>query len=120
MRLTPRENPDINKWWMCDDGRLNYKYVEADDRIGVPMVRKDGALVETSWDEALAAAADGLRAAGAVIVGAVVSVTVTVAVARACTLPSPTTVSNTQSSGVNRITLSEFLMCISIFFYYKT
>ncbi len=65
LRLVPAENADVNQWWMCDAGRLNFKYVEADDRLGAPMVRKDGELVETTWDEAFAAAADGLRAAGA-------------------------------------------------------
>ncbi len=64
LRLIPRENQAVNKWWMCDDGRFTYKSVAADDRIGAPMVRKDGRLVETGWDEAIAAAAKGLAAAG--------------------------------------------------------
>src|SRR5262245_29906539 len=50
---------------MCDDGRFTYKSVAADDRLGAPMVRKDGALVEVGWEEALAAAAQGLEKAGA-------------------------------------------------------
>jgi NADH-quinone oxidoreductase subunit G len=64
LRLVPRENQAVNQWWMCDEGRLAYQHVAADDRLGAPMVRKDGALVETSWEEALAAAAKGLAAAG--------------------------------------------------------
>ncbi len=64
LRLTPRENQSVNKWWMCDQGRLNYKHVASDDRLGGPMVRRDGRLVETTWDEALDAAAKGLRDAG--------------------------------------------------------
>jgi NADH-quinone oxidoreductase subunit G len=64
LRLTPRENQDVNRWWMCDAGRLAYGHVAADDRLGAPMVRKDGRLVEVSWDEALEAAAKGLKAAG--------------------------------------------------------
>ncbi len=65
LRLVPAENQAVNRWWMCDDGRLAIGHVGADDRLGAPLVRKDGALVETTWDEALRAAADGLRAAGA-------------------------------------------------------
>jgi NADH-quinone oxidoreductase subunit G len=65
LRLVPRENQAVNKWWMCDEGRFTYKPVAAADRLGSPMVRKDGALVETGWEEALAAAAKGLAAAGA-------------------------------------------------------
>ena len=29
-RLTPRENMAVNRWWMCDDGRLSYR--EAQER----------------------------------------------------------------------------------------
>ncbi len=64
LRLVPRENQAVNKWWMCDDGRLAYKHVAADDRLGAPMVKKDGQLVEVGWEEALAAAAQGLRQSG--------------------------------------------------------
>ena len=65
LRLVPRENQAVNKWWMCDEGRFTYKTVAAEDRLGAPMVRRDGALVEVGWEEALAAAAKGLAAAGA-------------------------------------------------------
>ena len=65
LRLVPAENAHVNEWWMCDDGRTTYQEVEHDDRLGAPMVRRDGELVETSWDQALTAAATGLRAAGA-------------------------------------------------------
>src|SRR5262245_42902018 len=64
LRLIPRENQAVNKWWMCDEGRFTYKPVFSDDRLGAPMVRKDGALVEVGWEEALAAAAQGLAKAG--------------------------------------------------------
>lgn len=35
-RLLPRENPDVNEWWMCDYGRFDYRYVHADDRVRTP------------------------------------------------------------------------------------
>ncbi len=55
LRLTPRLNPEVNDYWMCDHGRLDtFKYVNAQDRIRGPMVRKDGELVEVGWDEAVA------------------------------------------------------------------
>ena len=28
MRLKPRENPEVNKWWMCDEGRYAYKAID--------------------------------------------------------------------------------------------
>jgi NADH-quinone oxidoreductase subunit G len=55
LRLTPRLNPGVNDYWMCDHGRLNtFKHVNADDRVRGPMVRKEGELVEVGWDEAVA------------------------------------------------------------------
>ena len=55
-RLTPRENQDVNKWWMCDYGRLNYKHVHADDRLGRAHVKSGGAqkavALETALDRA--------------------------------------------------------------------
>ncbi|MGO9482186.1 MAG: molybdopterin-dependent oxidoreductase [Candidatus Kryptoniota bacterium] len=62
LRLTPRHNPDVNSYWMCDNGRLNsFKDVNSEKRLNSPMVRKDGALQEVGWDEALAHAADALK-----------------------------------------------------------
>jgi NADH-quinone oxidoreductase subunit G len=47
---------------MCDDGRLTtFKHVNAGDRLAAPLVRKDGNLVETGWDEAIAKAVSELR-----------------------------------------------------------
>ena len=62
LRLTPRYNPDVNDYWMCDYGRLNtFKFVNAENRIKAPMVRKDGVLIEVGWDEAIAAVASKLK-----------------------------------------------------------
>ena len=36
-RYRPRENEQINKSWMCDQGRLSYKYVNL-ERLVVPML----------------------------------------------------------------------------------
>jgi len=33
-RYQPRENRQVNDWWMCDHGRLLYKEVHAEDRLG--------------------------------------------------------------------------------------
>jgi NADH-quinone oxidoreductase subunit G len=56
-RLIPRENPSVNKFWMCDAGRFEYKRVGA-NRLAVP--RSGSTPVE--WDRALADAARLLRA----------------------------------------------------------
>ena len=55
LRLTPRYNADVNSYWMCDDGRLNtFKYVNAEDRIDGPHLRREGQLINVGWDEAYA------------------------------------------------------------------
>lgn len=62
LRLTPRHNPEVNDYWMCDAGRLTtFKYVNAENRIKAPMVRKDGELVGVGWEEAIAKVAFELR-----------------------------------------------------------
>ncbi len=55
----------VNQSWLCDKGRFAYEALEHDTRLTAPLVRKDGELVETSWSEALAAAARGLEEARA-------------------------------------------------------
>jgi NADH-quinone oxidoreductase subunit G len=32
-RLQPRPNADVNQYWMCDEGRLNHRYVASDRRL---------------------------------------------------------------------------------------
>jgi NADH-quinone oxidoreductase subunit G len=62
LRLTPRQNPDVNSYWMCDEGRLNtFKFVNAENRIKAPMIRKDEKLVEVGWDEAISRVALELK-----------------------------------------------------------
>ncbi|HSA60122.1 MAG TPA: 2Fe-2S iron-sulfur cluster-binding protein [bacterium] len=41
-RLTPRENEAVNQVWMCDEGRLTYKPVNAENRLRHPVVKRDG------------------------------------------------------------------------------
>jgi NADH-quinone oxidoreductase subunit G len=63
-RMMPRQNEMVNEIWMCDKGRFAYHYMGTEARLTAPLVRKDGELVEATWEEALSAAAEGLRAAG--------------------------------------------------------
>ncbi|HMQ78922.1 MAG TPA: 2Fe-2S iron-sulfur cluster-binding protein [Ignavibacteria bacterium] len=61
-RLTPRENMDVNQYWMCDYGRLNtYKFVNDETtRVNSPMMREEdvsqdaGGLKDCDWDDAIA------------------------------------------------------------------
>jgi NADH-quinone oxidoreductase subunit G len=60
-RLTPRENDHVNSSWMCDHGRLNYKYLEAEDRLLEPQIRSEGRLVPADWPTAIGQAALQLK-----------------------------------------------------------
>jgi NADH-quinone oxidoreductase subunit G len=61
MRLRPRPNDDVNKYFMCDHGRLNYRWMNRQDRVDVPMVRNGATLAGTDWSLAIAEAAKVLR-----------------------------------------------------------
>jgi NADH-quinone oxidoreductase subunit G len=61
VRLLGVDSDPVNQGWLCDKGRYGYEWVHADDRVRTPMVRTSGELIETSWPEALDAAAEGLR-----------------------------------------------------------
>jgi NADH-quinone oxidoreductase subunit G len=56
VRLRPRPNESVNKYFMCDHGRLNYRWLNRQDRVDVPMVRANGALATADWERAVAAA----------------------------------------------------------------
>ena len=60
-RQTPRENDHVNSCWMCDYGRLNYKYLESDDRLLEPQIRSEGRLVPADWPTAIGQAALQLK-----------------------------------------------------------
>ena len=42
VRFTPRTNPDVNGYWMCDIGRFEYHWIEGDERLTQPLVRGAG------------------------------------------------------------------------------
>jgi NADH-quinone oxidoreductase subunit G len=65
IRFTPRFNPEVNGYWMCDIGRFDYHWIEGDNRLQRPLVRDDqGVLLPASWHELVAKLADRLAAAG--------------------------------------------------------
>ena len=57
VRLRPRPNEEVNKYFMCDHGRLNYRWLNRRDRVDVPMVRQGATLAGCDWEIATAEAA---------------------------------------------------------------
>jgi NADH-quinone oxidoreductase subunit G len=53
MRFKPRPNMEVNAYWMCDYGRLNYHWINREGRIEAPLVRDGDRIVPMSWSDAL-------------------------------------------------------------------
>src|SRR5262249_58270729 len=41
-RLRPRPNPQAQGYFMCDEGRFGFHYVNSAERVRRPMLRRDG------------------------------------------------------------------------------
>ena len=63
VRVKPRPNLDVNRYFMCDHGRLTYRAMNRGDRIEAPLVSDRGHLTAVDWDHALARAAEVVKAA---------------------------------------------------------
>jgi NADH-quinone oxidoreductase subunit G len=64
VRIRPRGNADVNKFFMCDHGRLDYRWMNRPDRIEVPMAGGEA----VDWEIALDAAAKALKGKRAYVV----------------------------------------------------
>lgn len=65
IRLTPRLNPDVNEYWMCDIGRFDYHWIEGDNRLRRPLARDAGGVQQpVSWHDVTSSVCDSLAAAG--------------------------------------------------------
>jgi len=61
-RAIARDNKEVDDGWLCDRGRYGFEMFGAEERVTAPRLRGG---VEAGWEEAIARAAEGLRAAGA-------------------------------------------------------
>lgn len=59
-RQTPRDNNDVNSTWMCDQGRLDFHFVNSEFRLTDPMVKTGGKHNTASWKTALSNIATAL------------------------------------------------------------
>jgi NADH-quinone oxidoreductase subunit G len=58
-RITPRENDFVNSCWMPDSHRLNFHYVNSEERLKEPIIKGDG--LPASWPKAIQLAAEQLK-----------------------------------------------------------
>ena len=54
-RIKPRPNPDVNQWWLCDEGRYGFGWV---DQARLKQVR--GPSADATWERALTEIATAL------------------------------------------------------------
>lgn len=60
------EEQGFHKGQLCVRGRFGYQFINSTKRLTTPLVRKNGALVEATWDEALGLVAARLAGGSAV------------------------------------------------------
>ena len=58
LRYQGVDSDPVNWGWLCDRGRFNFESVNSGDRLSAPMVRVDDELQPTTWNAALARAAE--------------------------------------------------------------
>ena len=73
LRLVSRANPEIDDGWLCDRGRFETVPTPQNCRPARPLLRRDGSLVEVTWSEALARAAELLGTGGGMLASSSVS-----------------------------------------------
>ncbi|MGL5197822.1 MAG: FAD-dependent oxidoreductase, partial [Aeromonas veronii] len=55
-------NSPVNQGLLCVKGRFGFDFIQSEERLTTPLVRKDGELVPASWQEAIALVAERFTA----------------------------------------------------------
>jgi len=53
MAVTTKNGVGVNQGSLCVKGRFGYEFVNSDERLTTPLIKKNGKFEEVSWDEAL-------------------------------------------------------------------
>jgi NADH-quinone oxidoreductase subunit G len=61
LRTVPRDNEAINECWLSDRDRYSHQGLYAADRVRSPEVKRNGQWQATTWEDALALAAEALK-----------------------------------------------------------
>jgi len=54
LRIRPRENQAVNRWWMCDEGRFTFAYLHDPHRLRSALAREGESQTEMGLDDVLA------------------------------------------------------------------
>lgn len=53
-RMIARRNPEVNRSWLCDEGRLTFHELDKSERIERPLMKgRDGVQAPVTWEEAV-------------------------------------------------------------------
>jgi NADH-quinone oxidoreductase subunit G len=79
LRQTPRENNAVNSTWMCDEGRLDFHFVNSELRLTQPLGRRSSGSGHEPlrWEQALQRAAELIKSHRAEEIGIVASARMT-------------------------------------------
>jgi predicted molibdopterin-dependent oxidoreductase YjgC len=58
---TSSPGDSINEGWLCVKGKFGLTFINSPDRLKTPLIRKNGVLVEATWEEAFSYTADRLK-----------------------------------------------------------
>jgi formate dehydrogenase alpha subunit len=61
VEVRPNRSAPVNRGHACVKGRFAHGFVRSPDRLRQPLIRRDGELVETSWEEAIGHVGGELR-----------------------------------------------------------
>ena len=71
--ISPWHRNPVNEGKVCIRGNKSYEFVNSPDRLTKPLIRKDGKLVEASWEDAYKAVAAAFKAVKGDAIGVVAS-----------------------------------------------
>jgi NADH dehydrogenase/NADH:ubiquinone oxidoreductase subunit G len=60
-RVVPKFGRGVNRGLLCSRGRFGYEYIESPDRLQSPLIRRNGRLEQSSWNEAFEFVAKKLK-----------------------------------------------------------
>src|SRR6185503_8265531 len=64
-RMLPRRNVDVNRSWLCDEGRLSFHEIASGERIVRPLSKgREGLQAPVTWDDALSSIDSRLKEIG--------------------------------------------------------
>ena len=61
LRIRPRYNPEVNGYWICDEGRFEAYPRRGRSGFEAPLMRRGDTQVPVDWEEAISALVEGLH-----------------------------------------------------------